>query len=100
MVSVRRTGARHRAIHDSHPASGMIGGPISGALMGLNGWLGLTGWQLLFLLEGVPAVVLGLAVLRFLPDGPKDAAWLEPEQRKWLIERLAIERGQCAERHG
>ena len=82
------------------PVSGMIGGPISGALMGLNGWLGLTGWQLLFLIEGVPAVVLGLAVLRFLPDGPKDAAWLEPEQRKWLIERLAIERGQCADRHG
>ena len=48
------------------PVSGMIGGPISGALLGLNGRLGLTGWQWLFLLEGLPAVVLGFAVLRYL----------------------------------
>ena len=45
------------------PVSGMIGGPISGALLGLNGWQGLTGWQWLFLLEGLPAVVLGVVVL-------------------------------------
>ena len=48
------------------PVSGMIGGPISGALLGLSGRLGLTGWQWLFLLEGVPAIVLGVAVLRYL----------------------------------
>ena len=95
--------ARARAIArfmTAIPVSGMIGGPISGALMGLSGRLGLTGWQWLFLLEGVPAVVLGVAVLLYLPDRPEGAAWLEPEQRRWLVERLAIERGRCVKHHG
>jgi MFS family permease len=81
------------------PVSVVIGGPISGALLGLSGRLGFTGWQWLFLLEGLPAVVLGVAVLRYLPDRPEDAAWLAPEQRRWLAERLAIERDCCVERH-
>jgi ACS family tartrate transporter-like MFS transporter len=81
------------------PVSGMIGGPISGALLGLNGWQGLTGWQWLFLLEGLPAVVLGVVVLFHLPDTPQVAAWLQPEQRKWLVDRLAIERARCIEHH-
>jgi ACS family tartrate transporter-like MFS transporter len=95
--------ARARAIArfmTAIPVSAMIGGPISGALLGLSGRLGLTGWQWLFLLEGVPAVVLGVAVLFYLPDRPEGAAWLEPEQRRWLTERLAIERGRCVEHHG
>ena len=95
--------ARARAIArfmTAIPVSGMIGGPISGTLMGLSGRLGLTGWQWLFLLEGVPAVVLGVAVLRYLPDRPEGAAWLEPEQRRWLVERLAIERGRRDKHHG
>jgi MFS family permease len=53
------------------PISGIIGGPISGALLGLDGWFGLVGWQWLFLLEGIPAVVLGLIVLVYLPDRPE-----------------------------
>lgn len=81
------------------PISGVIGGPISGALLGLSGSLGLTGWQWLFLLEGLPAVVLGFAVLRYLPDGPENAAWLMPDQRRWLLERLAIERQHCVDHH-
>jgi ACS family tartrate transporter-like MFS transporter len=95
--------ARARAIArfmTAIPVSGMIGGPISGALMGLNGWLGLAGWQWLFLLEGVPAVFLGLVVLCYLPDRPKDATWLSTEQREWLVERLAIERGRSVKLHG
>lgn len=82
------------------PLSGIIGGPISGVLLGLNGWLGLTGWQWLFLLEGLPAVGLGIVVLRYLPDRPESATWLQAEQRVWLIERLAIERVRCEEQHG
>jgi MFS transporter, ACS family, tartrate transporter len=82
------------------PVSGVIGGPISGALLGLSGRLGLTGWQWLFLLEGLPALVLGVAVLRYLPDRPEGATWLAPEQRRWLAERLSIERERCVERHG
>jgi ACS family tartrate transporter-like MFS transporter len=82
------------------PVAGIIGGPISGALLGLNGWLGLTGWQWLFLLEGMPAVLLGIAVLRYLPDRPESASWLKGDQREWLVSRLANERTQCVERHG
>jgi MFS transporter, ACS family, tartrate transporter len=82
------------------PMSAVIGGPISGALLGLSGRLGLTGWQWLFVLEGLPAVVLGVAVLRYLPDRPEGATWLAPEQRRWLAKRLGTERDRCDERHG
>ena len=82
------------------PVSGMIGGPISGALLNLGGWLGLAGWQWLFVLEGLPAVLLGFAVLRFLPDRPDSAEWLAPDQRRWLLKRLAAERDWCGEHHG
>ena len=81
------------------PVSGVIGGPISGALLGLHGRLGLAGWQWLFLLEGLPAVVLGVVVLFYLPDRPEGATWLAAEQRRWLMERLAAERDRCVERH-
>ena len=81
------------------PVSGVIGGPISGALLGLSGWHGLTGWQWLFLLEGLPAVALGVAVLWYLPDRPENTAWLAPDQKRWLLERLASERRQCVEHH-
>jgi len=94
--------ARARAIArfmTAIPVSGMIGGPISGWLLGLGGAWGLTGWQWLFLLEGLPAVVLGVVVLRFLPDGPEAAPWLAVEQREWLAARLAAERDRCVE-HG
>src|ERR671911_674681 len=60
------------------PVCGVIGGPLSGALLGLDGWLGLQGWQWLFLLEGVPSVLVGVAVLWLLPDRPRDARWLPP----------------------
>ncbi len=68
--------------------AGVIGSPLSGALMQMHGALGLRGWQWLFLLEGVPAVVLGIAVLRWLPNGPADAAWLAPEERAAIVARL------------
>src|SRR5262247_3069865 len=57
-------------------AAGIIGGPISGALLTLNGFAGLAGWQWVFLLEGLPAVVLGFVVLRTLTERPHDAEWL------------------------
>jgi ACS family tartrate transporter-like MFS transporter len=82
------------------PLSGVIGGPVSGALLGLNGQFGLAGWQWLFLLEGLPAVLLGLIVLAYLPDRVASAAWLRPEQRDWLTKQLAKERGRCLEHHG
>jgi ACS family tartrate transporter-like MFS transporter len=81
------------------PVSGIIGGPISGALLGLDGRFGLAGWQWLFLLEGIPAVVLGLAVWVYLPDRPEAVRWLTPEQRTWLTDRLTIERVRRIEQH-
>src|SRR5438477_1688927 len=68
--------------------AGIIGGPISGALLSLNGAGGLAGWQWLFLLEGVPAVVLGVTVLFYMTDDPEDARWLSIEQRAVLVDAL------------
>src|SRR5262249_3074680 len=82
------------------PVSGILGGPISGAILGLNGRFGLAGWQWLFLLEGLPAVFLGLVVLMFLTEGPEHAAWLTPAERDWLSGRLTEERNNCERRHG
>jgi ACS family tartrate transporter-like MFS transporter len=82
--------ARDRAIAKfmtAIPISGVIGGPVSGALMGLDGVLGLAGWQWLFLLEGLPAVLLGVAVLVYLPDRVEDAKWLEAGPREWLTKK-------------
>src|SRR5262249_12933191 len=72
--------------------AGVIGGPISGALLTLHGLAGLAGWQLLFILEGVPAICLGVVVLVYLTDRPEQARWLTPAERGWLIARLAAER--------
>jgi ACS family tartrate transporter-like MFS transporter len=81
------------------PISGVIGGPISGALLGLDGRLGLAGWQWLFLLEGLPAVALGFVVLRYLSDRPEDASWLTPEERQVLSLRVNQERIRSERRH-
>src|SRR5512145_1631628 len=73
------------------PIATVFGGPLSGALLGLHGLAGVEGWRWLFVIEGVPAVVLGLIALRFLTDRPKDAEWLSPEERDALEQRLAAE---------
>ena len=64
--------------------SGIVGGPLAAAIMTLNGRWGLTGWQWLFLLEALPAIAIGVAVWRWLPDPPQNAPWLTPEERRWL----------------
>ena len=82
------------------PLSSVIGAPVSGALLGLDGWLGLHGWQWLYILEAAPAVILSVVVLRYLTDSPADATWLAADERAWLIDRLAAERTQReAQRH-
>ena len=70
------------------PLSGLLGGPLGGWLLGFDGSGGLRGWQWLFLLEGLPSVVLGLVALRYLPDRPSDAEWLTSSERSWLAARL------------
>ncbi len=76
--------------------AGVIGGPISGALLSLDGAAGLAGWQWLFVVEGLPAVVLGIAVLGVLPEQPSDARWLTPEEQQALTARLAEEASAAA----
>jgi ACS family tartrate transporter-like MFS transporter len=73
------------------PIGFILGGPIAGAILGVH-WLGLSGWRWLFLFEGIPAVVFGIATLFFLPDKPRDAGWLRAEERDWITQRLAEER--------
>ena len=69
-------------------ASYVIGGPLSGGLLELDGVAGLEGWQWLFLCEGLPAVALGFVALRFLDDRPADADWLEPDEKEALTTRI------------
>ena len=73
------------------PLSFVVGAPISGWLMSLSGGYGLKMWQWLFIIEAVPAVLLGLVCSRFLPDRAADARWLNDEQRVWLATKLADE---------
>lgn len=71
--------------------AGVIGSPISGALLHLDGVGGLAGWQWLFLVEAIPAVLMGLVVLWLLPNGPKQARWLTTAEQEWIQSRLDAE---------
>ena len=73
------------------PVSSFLGSPISAALLETDGWLGLRGWQWMFILEAAPAVLMGLACLVFLSDRPSDAQWLGADERSWLLARLNAE---------
>jgi MFS transporter, ACS family, tartrate transporter len=81
------------------PASGAIGGPVATSLLELNGVLGLAGWKWMFLLEGIPTVLLGFAVLRLLTDRPANATWLPPENREWLEATMQRERASVEALH-
>ncbi len=70
----------------------VIGGPLSGALLDLDGFAGLRGWQYMFLIEGILTVLVGIWTLWFLTDRPANAAWLTPGQRLAIEEELARER--------
>ncbi len=82
------------------PLSIVIGGPLAGLLLGLDGRLGLAGWQWLFLVEGVPAVFLGIAVFFYLDDKPEDASWLGADEKAWLVREIRSEQRQARDRHG
>jgi D-galactonate transporter len=76
------------------PLSTVIGAPISGLLLGMDGILGLKGWQWLFIIEAVPALVMSVFVFFYLTDRPSDATWLADDERAWLQTRLDRERQQ------
>ncbi len=77
----------------------VFGGPASTQILNLRGLQGLAGWQWLFLLEGLPAVLLGFVVLAYLPDGPTSAKWLRLDEREWIEARLHSEDRAQPHRH-
>jgi MFS family permease len=78
----------------------VIGLPLSGAFLHLDGMAGVAGWRWLFLLEGIPAVVLGIVVLRYLPDSPQSTHWLDSAQKNWLARTIAAEQATTPISHG
>ena len=78
------------------PIGFILGGPIAALILNVN-WLGVSGWRWLFLLEGIPAALLGMATLFFLPDRPNEASWLPPKECDWINERLSAERAAKAD---
>ena len=70
------------------PLSSVVMGSLAGWLLGLGGKLGLAGWQWLFLIEGLPAVLFSFVILKLLPDSPAKASWLEPNENAWLEDQL------------
>jgi len=75
------------------PVSTVIGSPISGYLLNLHGALGLEGWQWIFLIEALPALVMAATVFFYLTNTPSEAHWLTAEEKTWLQDRLDAERG-------
>jgi len=88
--------ARHRAgvtalFMAAAPISVALGSPISAALLEMDGLLGLAGWQWMFILEGIPAVLLGVVVFFYMTDRPQKAKWLPEKERAWLVDAMDAE---------
>ena len=82
------------------PLSSVVMGALAGMLLNLNGRLHLAGWQWLFIAEGLPAILMSILFLLFLPNGPRDARWLTSDERQWIITELATEAAHAQARHG
>jgi len=80
-------------------AAGIFGAPLSGVLLSMRNVAGLDGWQWLFLVEGIPAVVLGLIALLYLTDDPEHARWLPPEEQTWLVAAIQRDREEALRPH-
>jgi ACS family tartrate transporter-like MFS transporter len=95
--------ARARAVSRFYialPLASVVMGSLAGWLLGLNGKLGLSGWQWLFLLEGLPAALFSLVILKTLPDGPTDATWLTADEKAWLASQLKADSAEAHLGHG
>ncbi|MDD1687531.1 MFS transporter [Methanoregula sp.] len=79
--------------------SNIIGAPVSTWILDNISWFGIAGWRWLFILEGLPALVLGVITWFYLSDRPNDATWLEPEERDWLVGVLSRENKEKADQH-
>ena len=80
------------------PLSNFLGAPVSGLLLGVN-WFGLAGWRWLFILEGAPAIVLGVVTIFYLTDWPHQAKWLAADEREWITKELEKEKEIKAAAH-
>ena len=88
--------ARHRAgvtafFMAAAPISTALGSPLSAALLEMNGVMGLRGWQWMFILEAVPALILGVVVFFYMTDRPEKAKWLKDDERAWLVNVMNAE---------
>lgn len=84
----------------AYPLASTVMGSVAGWLMGLDGRMGLAGWQWLFLIEGLPAAGFSAVIFFALPDGPADARWLTPEEKSVLRRRLDEDSGRAHLGHG
>jgi ACS family tartrate transporter-like MFS transporter len=75
----------------ANPLSYVLGSPLAGLLLGLS-WLGLSGWRWLFVIEGIPAIVLGVITIWYLTDWPKEAHWLPDDEKSWITAELQREK--------
>ena len=82
------------------PVSAVIGAPLSTSILYLDGFMGFKGWQLVFILEAIPALILSVVTWFYMTETPADAKWLEPAEREWLTNRQAAEVKQRHEAHG
>ena len=78
------------------PLSTVLGSPVSGALLEMHGVLGLSGWQWMFIVEAVPAIILGVVVLFYMTDRPEKAKWLSDDERNWLVTTMNAEAAKKA----
>jgi MFS transporter, ACS family, tartrate transporter len=85
-------------LYFAQPLANVAAALSSGAILEMDGVLGLKGWQWIFVLEAVPAALLAVAILRWMTDRPSDATWLAPDERQWLDETLAAEHRSAASR--
>jgi ACS family tartrate transporter-like MFS transporter len=76
------------------PVSNAVAAMLSGIILGMDGMLGLKGWQWIFIIEAMPAILLAFVVLGLMTDRPAIATWLEPDEREWLESELEAERRQ------
>jgi sugar phosphate permease len=75
----------------ANPLSYVIGSPLAGLLLGLS-WLGMRGWRWLFIIEGIPAIILGIVTIWFLTDWPEEAGWLPSDEKAWITDELRREK--------
>jgi MFS transporter, ACS family, tartrate transporter len=86
----RDRGRAIACLYTAVPAASLVGSPIAGWLLGVHWWQ-LAGWRWLFILEGAPAIALGVVTLSYLTDWPSQARWLPDEERDWLVNELQME---------